>query len=154
MTLIAAMGLAGCGSYSLRTINLVSLTPGTTTGNTELKGAGATLQLRATGNYSNFTSNDMTQRVTYKVVVTACPICVDVSNVPLPAPPSTVMVDATGLVTAVTPTVCTYKVVTPTPLTYALTGSYTITATFGNITSQPVYIGVASAASPSGACGP
>ena len=152
--LIAAVGLSSCGSYSLRTITLASFQPGTTNGSTELKGMGATLQFQATGNYSNFTSKDLTQRVTYNVTVTACPMCVDANGIGLPIPPNTVTVDATGLMTSVTPAVCTFVETQTNPATFALTGSYTVTATFGNITSNPVFIGVASAAGPGGICGP
>ena len=151
-TLIAAVGLTSCGSYSLRTITLNSLKVGSTTESTELSGIGGQLQLEATGNYSNYTSKGLTGRVTYNISIT--PGSTDANGFGLPTPPNGITVDSTGLITAVIPGVCTYNEVTTNPPTYVLTGSYTITATFDGITSNPVYIAMNSGAGPNGTCGP
>ncbi|HET9407300.1 MAG TPA: hypothetical protein VFO39_08685 [Candidatus Sulfotelmatobacter sp.] len=135
---------AGCGSYNLRTLTLNA-------SRNELKGIGATLQLGVTAFYSNNTTKEVTSRVTFNVMPDGTD---DVGN-PLPAPPQTITVSATGLVTAVDPAVCTFQNVgTSTQPSFVLTGSYMITATFNGVTSQPVFIGVASAAGATGPCGP
>lgn len=150
--LIAAMGMSSCGSYSLRTINLAISNNNLGTTANELKGLGSWVQFSATGNYSNYTSKDLSQRVTYNIVVTSG--SVDANGAQLPAPPNGAQLSLLGLVTAVAPGVCTYVQTGTNPITYALTGTYTVTATFGGVTSNPVYVGVASAAGPSGNCGP
>jgi len=151
LILIAAMGLSACGSYSLRTIDLAVNTNqavvfpcGITV---DLKGLGGCVQLQATGNYSNFTSKDLTARVTYSIAITP-------GSSPMPTPPAGATVDPTGRVTAVIPGACTWVQTGTNPITYATTGTYTLTATFGNVTSNPVYLPLASAASSTGACGP
>ena len=67
-----------------------------------------------------------------------------------------VTVSSTGLVTAVVPFVCSWTNVGGSTPAYQLTGSYKIVASFQGVTSQPVYVGVASQGGdgPSGACGP
>jgi hypothetical protein len=142
---------AGCGSYRLKTITLSADGSTTVGGFYELAGEGGTLQLQANGNYSNNTSKDITPRVTYTVTGDGT----DANGNALLAPPQTMSVSTTGLLTAVDPFVCTYQndgtVSTP---VWVLTGSYKIVATFDGVTSQPIYIGVASAAGPGGLCGP
>jgi hypothetical protein len=151
VSLIAVMGLASCGSYSLRTIDLAVDTNQTTAGpcgiTVDLKGLGGCVQLLATGNYSNFTSKDLTDRVTYTIVITP-------GSVAMPTPPAGATIDLKGMVTATIPGVCTWVQTSTNPITYAESGSYTLTASFGGVTSNPVYLPVASAASSTGACGP
>ena len=150
---LLAVCLASCGSTdNLRTIQL-------TAPSTELQGIGGTIQLQAQGTYAYGPNRDLTNQVTYTVVVDAVN-GVDVNGVALPTPPSTITINTTGLVTAVDPPVCTYEDVgTATTAAWVLTGTYEITASYRGVTSQPVYIGVASAAGPAaapadGQCGP
>jgi hypothetical protein len=122
-----------------------------------LQGIGGTIQLQAQGTYAYGPNRDLTGLVTYKIIVD--PVNgVDINGFPLPTPPSTAMVSPTGLVTGVDPPRCTYADVgTPTTPAWALTGTYEVTASYRGVTSQPVYIGVASAAGPAaanGQCGP
>ena len=145
---LLAFCLASCGSTdNLRTIQL-------TAPSTELQGIGGTVQLQAQGTYAYGPNRDLTNQVTYTIIVDPN------SQIPLPTPPNTITVSKTGLVTAVEPAVCTFNDVgTLTTPVWVLTGDYEITATYRGVTSQPVYIGVASAAGPSGppangACGP
>jgi hypothetical protein len=158
---LLAIGLTSCGSTSLKTINL-SASGNATGGFYDLKGEGGTIQLTAVGNYTYGPSRDISNLVTYTVTVDASGGIpgTDVYGAPLPTPPNTVKVSTTGLATAVDPFVCTYEDVgTATTAAWALTGSYKIVATYRGITSQPVYLGVASQAGPggppaNGACGP
>lgn len=157
---IAALGCAlltisllGCGgSNKLQTI---TLTIGGQGGTFNLKGIGGTLQLQATGNYSNSKTKDLTNVVTYSV--TPDPF----GQVIPPDPPSTVTMSATGLMTAVEPAICLWHDSEPDPdkdnkPAWSITGDYVVTATFDGITSQQIFVAVASATGdgPFGACGP
>jgi hypothetical protein len=153
---LLAIGLTSCGSASLKTIDL-SASGNATGGFFELKGEGGTIQLTAVGNYTYGPSRDLSNLVTYTVT----PDGFDIYGAALPAPPQDITLSKTGLVTAVDPFVCTYvDVGTATTAAWALSGSYKIVASYRGITSQPVYIGVASQAGPpapaiaQGACGP
>jgi hypothetical protein len=140
--------MLGCGtSNHLQTITLTS---SGTTGTYNLYGVGDTLQLKATGNYSSGETHDLTNVVTYTVVVD--PVNdVDAFGNLLPAPPQGVNINATGMINATDPVLCTWvdvaPVVTvgtaPTPA-WAISGDYKVTATFQGITSQPVFVTVAS----------
>jgi hypothetical protein len=159
--LIAALGCAllatsllGCGgSNRLQSINL---TIGGQAGTFNLQGIGGTLQLKAIGNYSNSKTKDLTNVVVYTVV----PDGNDVLGRPLNAPPMSVTISPTGLMTAVDPAVCTWENLQQDdtkPAAWALTGSYKVTVSFQGITSQPVFVAMASATGlgpPAGACGP
>jgi hypothetical protein len=150
---VMAFSFSSCGGTpaigNLRSITLLS------SPSTNLVGQGGTVQLQAIGVYSTGNSQDITRRVTFTVTPTGT----DDQTIPLPAPPNTATVNPTGLVTAVIPFVCSWVDLTPaaaTP-TWFVSGSYEITASYSGITSQPVFISVASAASstnPKGACGP
>lgn len=152
--LIAAMvlSLSGCGGTpaigNLRSITL------TASPSNNLVGEGGIVQLHATGVYSTGNRQDITRRVTFSVTPTGTD---DLGN-SLPAPPSTASINPTGLVTAVTPFACSWVDTTPsTTATWAISGSYQITATYSGITSQPAFITVASAVGstdPKGGCGP
>ena len=142
----------GCGKPAtgdLRSIEL-SVTP-----STNLGGEGATTQMVVTGVYSTGFRQDITRRVTFAATASGTTD----TGVPLLAPPNTITVSPTGLVTAVGPFACSWVDTSggsDTP-TWALTGSYQLTATYIGITSQPVFIGVGSAASvtsKTGQCGP
>ena len=145
---LLAVCLTSCGSTdNVRTIQL-------TTPSTDLQGIGATAQLQVEGTYAYGPNRDLTNDVTYTVIVDPS------SQIALPAPPNTITISKTGLVTAVEPAVCTFNDVgTTTTAVWVLTGDYEITATYRGVTSQPIYMGVASAAGPSappadGQCGP
>jgi hypothetical protein len=158
---LAFVGLLGCGtSNHLQTI---TLTASGSSGFFNVKGEGGTLQLVATGNYSSGKTHDLTNDVTY--TMTAEGDQIDVSTLPesifpLPAPPQTETINRTGLVTAVEPFACSWHDAEPDPTqdkpSWFLTGSYKVIATYQGVTSQPVFVGVASAGGdgPSGACGP
>lgn len=164
--------LLGCGTTNhLQSITLgASLVNGVKptgqTGFFNLRGIGGTIQLQATGNYSNGKTQDLTKQVTYNVIVdpgndkdafgfvlpSPCQgPCADVSH-------GTVEYSPTGLITAIEPATCTWVDLSsdPTKPAWFLSGDYQVTATFDGITSQPAYIPVASSAGadPGGACGP
>ena len=151
---LLAFCLASCGSTdNLRTIQL-------TAPSTELQGIGGTIQLQAQGTYAYGPNRDLTNQVTYTVIVDPNNQGTVGGTGILPTPPNTITLSTTGLVTAVEPGVCTFNDVgTLTTPVWVLTGDYEITATYRGVTSQPVYIGVASAAGPAaapadGQCGP
>ena len=150
---VMAFSLSSCGGTpaigNLRSITLLA------SPSTNLVGEGGTVQLQAIGVYSTSDQLDITRRVTF----TATPIGVDDQDNPMLAPPNTATVNVTGLVTAVAPFVCSWVDTTPAgaTATWYVSGSYQITATYNGITSQPVFISVASAAGstdPKGGCGP
>src|SRR5260370_27122812 len=100
---LLATSLLGCGgSNKLQSINL---TIGGQSGTFNLVGIGGTVQLKAIGNYSNSKTKDLTNVVTYTVV----PDGTDVLGNPLSAPPLTVTINPTGMMTAVDPAVCTWE---------------------------------------------
>jgi len=149
--------LPGCGDPAIGTLQSITLS--STTGGFEVKGEGGTLQLVATGNYTSKATKDLSHNVTY----TATPTGTAEGGGSLPPTsetnPQTISISPTGLVTAVTPFVCTFtNGGTAAKPAWELTGSYEVVVTFGKISSQPVYVGVASAAgsmpNDNGACGP
>lgn len=154
------MLLLGCGNPAIGTLQSITLTAAGSTGTSEVYGEGGTLQLVATGNYSSNATKDLTSYVTYA----ATPIGTTEEGASLPATsaasPEVISISPTGLVTAVTPFVCTFhNNGTATQAVWALTGSYQIVATFQGISSQPIYVGVASHIGESGPpddgqCGP
>jgi len=144
-TTVALLCLAGCGGYNLKSITLSA-------SSNELKGLGGTSQLTATGNYSNFTSKDVSSRVKFTLTPEGT---LDDGVTPLPTPPQSITVDGTGMLTAVDPGICTFtNIGTSTKPAFALTGWYKVVATFNGVSSQPLFIGMASAAGASGQCGP
>ncbi len=152
---LSLLGLLGCGETNhLQSITLSSNGTSVSGGFINLQGEGGTLQLKATGNYSSTKTHDLTNVVTYTVT----PVGTDDLGVPLPNPPQTVQFSPTGLVTAVEPFVCSWEDLSsdPTAPSWFLAGSYKITVTFQGITSQPLYVAIASSAGtdPNGACGP
>ena len=148
---LLATTLLGCGGSNK--LQSITLTIGGQGGTVNLKGIGGTLQFKATGNYSNSKTHDLTNVVTYTVIP-------DPAGVSLPLPPLTVTLDPTGLMTAVQPAACTWHDSEPDPTqnkpVWSITGAYIVTAKFDSVTSQPMFIPVASATGdgPSGACGP
>ena len=160
-TLITALGCAllaisllGCGgSNKLQTIEI---SIGDSNSMYNLKGIGGTLQLKVTGNYSNSKTHDLTNVATYSIIPDP------VLSPNLPVPPLTVTLSNTGLLTAVQPGICTWQNVQPDPnkvITdpiWVIDGDYVVTASFDGVTSQQVFVTVASAADPTGTgtCGP
>ncbi len=147
--LLTTFGCGGAAIGSLKAINL-STSQGA---NPDVKGEGGTIQLTATGIYTSTNTSDLSSHVTYVVT----PQGTDLSGIALPLPPQTIAISPTGLLTAVTPFDCTWtNLGTTTTPSYFLTGSYQVVATFKGISSNPIFVAVASAAGdgPSGACGP
>ena len=110
------------------------------------------------GTYAYGSQRNLSQVVTYTVT----PDGFDWTGAALPAPPADITVSADGLLTAVDPFVCTFapgNTSGTTVSSWVLTGSYKVVATFGGVSSEPVYIGMASAAGDptapaDGQCGP
>lgn len=156
---LLATTLLGCGmTNKLQTIEISVAGNG---GLFNVQGEGGTLQLVVTGNYSNSKTHDLTNVATYTIVPDGNYLDSDgVTEFPLLDPPQTITLSKTGLATAVDPFVCTWINLESDPTKtakWALTGSYKVTASFGGVTSQPVYIAVASAVvggANNGQCGP
>jgi hypothetical protein len=131
-----------------------------------LVGVDGTLQLQALAIYHSGKTIPITDSVTYTVTT----VGVDDTGAALPAyGPTTVPINATGLMTAIIP-LCTWhdqSVTTGTgssattgpanPPEWVFTGYYQVTAMYKGMASQPVGIGVGSEtsnSSPIGGCGP
>jgi hypothetical protein len=157
------MSMLGCGaSNKLQSITLTAslingVAPSSQTGFTTLQGDGSTIQLQAMANYSGSGTKDITSRVTYAVVVdpnytqnayggTLLPPCY--GPCPNGGTQGTVEISTTGLVTAVAPATCTWVDIAPTgsPASWFFVGDYVVTASYQGVTSQPMYIPVASQA--------
>ncbi len=192
-TLFAALGCAllafsmmGCNALQttnhLQSIQLsVKLINGAVptgqSGTVNLQGYGSTIQLAATGTYSSKNTADLTNKVTYTVIVdpnetsngadgVLLPPC-QAPSCPVGTAPNytsgTVEYSPTGLITSVDPAECTWQNAAVDPATtpaWSYVGDYIVTASFEGITSQPLYVpvgsaaGVASLSNPTGACGP
>jgi len=174
-TLFAALACAmlvfsmlGCGmSNKLQSIQLNAalingVAPTGQSGFYTLQGLGGTIQLQAIGNYSDGKTRDLSNVVTYAMVVDPLNNVDQFGNV-LPAPPQTASISVTGLVTATDPAACSWINIAVPPATtpsWAYVGDYTVTVTYQGIKSQPMYIpvasstGIASTTNPTGQCGP
>lgn len=148
----------GCGvSDSVKSVMLTS-SASSSGGFFNLVGADGTLQLTALAIYNSGKTIDITNQVSTYTVTT---VGVDANfGAPLPPyGPTTVPINATGLMTAVE-SLCTWENIAPppgTPPSWVYTGYYNVTATYKGIVSQPVAIGVGSEtsnSSTSGGCGP
>jgi hypothetical protein len=133
----------------------VSLSVSGTTGVVNLAGLGGTLQLQVLTHYTSGKQVDETNWSTYAVTAQG----VDDNGLALPAPPQGVTINATGMVTATEPGICTWTdLSSSTTPAWAISGWYQVIATYKGMQSQPVYIPVASAASSQsitdGQCGP
>ena len=151
--------LLGCGMTNK--LQTITISISDSSGLFNVQGEGGTLQLTVTGNYSNSKTHDLTNVATYTIVPDGNYLAADgVTEFALLDPPQTITLSKTGLATAVDPFVCTWINLESDPTKtakWALTGSYKVTASFGGVTSQPVYIAVASAVvggNNNGACGP
>ena len=166
---LLVFGLAGCGatnhlqSITLNVTKVDGVPPSGQSGFQTLQGNGGTIQLQAMGNYSNQTSVDLTTKVTFNVIAdpahnkdafdNTLPDPCKAGTCPTSAPftTGTVEYSASGLITAVEPATCTFIDVapivtpgtTPTPAWFYV-GDYVVTATLDGVTSQPIYIPVAS----------
>ena len=147
---------SGCGTSDyVQSVALTATTSSVGGGVYNLVGWGGTLQLEANAIYHSGKTVPITNSVKYLVT----PQNNDANVNPLQAPPNTVTLNTTGLMTAVDPPVCTWEDLAPSTATPAwfLTGSYQVIASYNGMQSQPIFVGVASAAGAaanSGACGP
>jgi len=178
---LLVFSMLGCGATNhLQSVNLgaslVNGVPNTTqSGFFTLEGNGGTIQLTATAVYSNGKSNLIHgQGLTYTMAVDPINNMDVFGNTLLPpcqgpctsSAEGTAEISPTGLVTAVDPATCTWEDISsdPTKPAWFYTGAYVVTASFNGVTSQPMYIPIASSAgnqffngvenNPSGACGP
>ncbi len=174
-TLFSALACAllafsmGCGSTNklqsiqISTSNLSETPPGTL----DLFGIGGTLQVYTWGNYSSGKTRVLSNEpVQYQIALSpGTQYAVDPSNgalYPLSAPPETVELSTNGLLTAITPSACTWQNTATSGTTpgWAIVGTYSVTATVLGFTSPPVFVAVASApgftspTNPQGLCGP
>jgi hypothetical protein len=149
---------ANCGSSSH--LQSLQITAPSSTEGFDVIGLGGTIQLVATATYSDGHTRIVTDGSKYNIDIT--PGSTDQYGDPLPVPNQGLEVGPTGLVTAQYPAVCTWINLNPTGSSpsWAMSGSYTIIATFGGVTSPTVYVAVASApgivtaSNPNGVCGP
>ena len=162
--LLVAVSLisTGCGnSDSIKSLLLTAT--GASSGSTfNLAGQDGQLQLTVFAIYNSGKRIDVTTASTFTVVNVCCDQ--NGNNLP-PYGPTTVPINATGLMTAIAP-LCTWTdavVTTATtsapanPPQWEYTGFYQTTANYRGFISQPVAIGVgvtASKSSPVGGCGP
>ena len=158
VTFLVAVTLLSTSCGTSDKLASVALSVSGTTGTVNLAGLGGTLQLQVTTNYTSGKQVDETNWSTYTVT----PQGVDDNGLSLPTPPQGLSVNATGMLTATEPGICTWTDLTAGSSTatpaYAFTGWYQIIATYKGMQSQPIYIPVASAASSqsgtNGQCGP
>ncbi|MGA8774638.1 MAG: hypothetical protein WCC32_10465 [Terriglobales bacterium] len=186
---VLALSTVGCGAFQGKTSELKSITltaalvngqtPGSQSGFFTLEGNGGTIQLQAMGEYSGGTTQDITHVVAYTAVVdpeytvdafgdTLLPPC-QAPDCPAPQDPpftsGTMEYSQTGLLTAVEPATCTWIDIGPsgTP-SWFYVGDYLVTVSYQGVTSNPIFIPVASSSgnqyyegvenNPTGACGP
>ena len=161
---LLTLSMLGCGttndlqSIQLSTSNTAESAPGTL----NLIGEGGTTQLYAWGNYSSGKQKLLNNvNATFQISIT--PGSTDDHDNPLSTPPETAQLSPNGLVTAVPPFVCSWvngAIPPATTPSWALSGSYSVTATYQGFTSPAVFVGIASAAgitsttNPTGECGP
>jgi len=168
-TLFAALACAllvfsmlGCGTTNhLQSVTLGAslvngVPPSGQAGFFTLQGNGGTIQLAATANYSNGKPQTLHgQGLTYTVAVDPVNNVDAFGNTLLPpcngpctsSAQGTVEISPTGLVTAVDPATCTWvDIGTASTPAWFYSGAYVVTASYQGVTSQPVYIPVASSA--------
>jgi hypothetical protein len=148
----------GCGTSDYLesvTISAAGADPG---GTYNLAGVNATLQLQVSANYHSGKSVDVTNSSTF--TVTTQGYDVNTGDALPPYGPTTVPINTTGLMTAQDPNICTWKntaTSSTAPPIWELTGNYNVVATYRNMVSPQIGIGVGSAvdiSSLSGGCGP
>lgn len=159
----------GCGTTDYLQSITLSTVGATAGGSYNLPGVDATLQLQVTANYHSGKSVPVTNSiVTYTVTPTGCQSSGDPNDpcgAAMPAyGPTTVPIDPTGLMQMVG-SLCSWidlpsgnPSVIPTPPQYnwLITGYYQVVASYRGMTSNPIGVGVGSAAgnAPDGTCGP
>jgi len=172
---LLVFSMLGCGTTNhLQSIQLSSSNSSeTVTGTVSIGINGPVVgpvQLYTWANYSNGKQVLLNgTAVVYKISLDAnTPFAVnpgDNSFYPLDAPPQTMQLSATGLLTAVDPSACSWfnsnagtKATQP---AWSAVGVYLVTATYSGFTSPPVFVAAASAPgyvdllnNPTGACGP
>ena len=147
---LLVLSMLGCGQTNeLQSIQLSSSSTAETSGNDFLLyGIGGTAQVYVWGNYTNGQAKLLQgDAVKFQIVLTPGSSAETGSlGDPNANPPGTVQLSASGLLTAVQPYACTYTntATTGTTPAFALTGSYTLTATYGGMTTPPQYVSVAS----------
>jgi hypothetical protein len=156
----------GCGTSDyVQSIQLT--TNGASSGGFfNLSGIDGTLQLTVLAIYHSGKNVPVTDSVTYTVTATGYQAGTTANPLgpPLPAfdsTPAPVTINTTGMMTA-TSGLCTWldigtPIPTPPQFNWEYTGYYSVVATYNGMQSQPVAIGVGSAASetaPNGQCGP
>ena len=153
---VISLTLSGCGTGDK--IGSVSMqVVGAGTGTVNLIGLGGTLQLQVKANYTSGKYIDETNFATYTVTPEGFD---ENTGAALAAPPLTLTINSTGMLTAVDPAVCTWFSTTGNSTTpgWAYVGDYKIVATYRGFSSNPVFIPLASAASNQsglqGQCGP
>ena len=162
---LLVFSLVGCGSTNKLqsiTLSVVQINGVVVTGaggTVNLQGDGTTMQLQAIGQSSNSTTSNLTNKVTYTVIVDPnytktytgeallppcqAPACPNPSSPPFTS--GTVEYNQTGLITAVEPAVCTWV---QNGTGWFFQGAYQVTATLDGVTSNPVTIPVASESGP------
>lgn len=148
---LLVFSMLGCGATNH--LQSITLTPAQGSGGLfNLIGIGGTLQLVANGNYSNGKTVVLIgQGLVYSIQSDPDNSQDAYGNPLLPPQANTVSLSPTGLLTAIQPAVCTWVDVvpvtpanpTPTP-GWAMSGDYIVTASFKGITSQPIYVALAS----------
>jgi len=182
---LLVFSMLGCGaSNTMQSIQLNvkyvnGQAPSGQSGFFTLQGNGGTIQLQALAEFSSKKTKDITNEVTYTVIVDPNNDMDAFGNVLLPpctapcqtAGQGTVQYSNTGLITAVQPATCTWVDIAPLDKdgnpqapAWFYSGDYKVTVSFSGMTSQPVYIPVASSAgnqfyagqenNPTGLCGP
>lgn len=162
-----ALILSGCGTSDyVQSITLTATGP-SSGAFYNLSGIDGTLQMNVTANYHSGHTINVTNSVTYSITASGYQAGTSDQSPdgpPLPAfnsTPAPVTMSPTGLMTA-TSALCTwidYGSPPPTPPQYnwEYTGYYQVIAVYNGMQSQPVAVGVGSAASatsPDGTCGP
>jgi len=168
--LLVALSLisTGCGTSDYVQSITLSAAGATAGGSYNLPGVDATLQLQVTANYHSGKGVPVTNSITYAVTPIGCQSSGDPANpcgAALPAyGPTSAPISPTGLMQAVA-SLCTWvdlpsgnPAVLPTPPQYnwLYTGYYQVVASYNGMQSNPLGVGVGSAAgnAPNGACGP
>jgi hypothetical protein len=164
---LLVFSMLGCGtSNHLQSVQLsTSNTSEVPMGTLDLKGVGGTLQLYAWGNYSSGAMKLLDNvNVAYKIAITpGSQASNGVLGDPNASPAQTVELTPNGLLTAVTPFACTWVNKAAPPATspsWAIDGSYSVTAVYSGLTSPPAFVvvasatGVVDATNLTGACGP
>ncbi len=181
---LLVFSMLGCGTTNnLQSIQLTAtfingVASTSQSGTVTLMGNGGTIQLAATGYYSNgksvvlhggglvYTAAVDQQYPSNGAGGVLLPPC-QAPSCPAPSTPpytsGTLEYSQTGLLTAVEPAECTWVNNAVDPATtpaWAYVGDYVVTASFKGVTSQPFYVPIGSAAgipsdsNPTGACGP